>query len=184
MASYKSKKVSQYHYAKEDYTYQPKLTETLKKVKNKNYRVTQSVINEIVLWKVDRYAELDQESLDRLNAPEMMQKTLDIDFTTIVLKSLLSISGIRLPMASTILRFRNPDIYQIIDQRAYRMVYPKKVLKHSNNVDNQIALYLDYLEKLGKICEENTNWDFRNIDRILYLKDKEFNKKLIRKEVQ
>jgi hypothetical protein len=177
MATYKSKKVSQYQYAKEDYKYQPDLTETLKKVKN-NYRVTQSVINEIVLWKVDRYAELGQTSLDLLNAPEIMQKSLDIHFTANILKSLLSIPGIRLPMASTILRFRNPGIYQIIDQRAYRMVYPKKVFKHSKNIDKQIQLYLEYLKKLREICAENKNWEFRNIDRILYLKDKEFNKRL------
>lgn len=39
-----------------------------------------------------------------------------------ILRKLLMTPGIRLPMASTILRFKNPNVYQIIDQRAYRFL--------------------------------------------------------------
>ena len=41
------------------------------------------------------------------------------------LENVLECKGIDLAMASTILRFRNPNVFQIIDKRAYRAVYGK-----------------------------------------------------------
>ncbi len=54
-------------------------------------------------------------------------------------------------MASAILRFKNPNIYQIIDQRANRLLYSKE-LKIPHNILKQIDLYVDYLTKLRKVC--------------------------------
>lgn len=78
-------------------------------------------------------------------------------------------------MASTILRFKNPKIYQILDQRVYRFIYPKKTLKYSSNLNDQINLYIQYLTDLKTICIE-IKIDYSISDRILYSLDKFHNK--------
>ena len=49
-------------------------------------------------------------------------KVLNKEKTCEILTSLLKTKGVQLAMASTILRFRNPNIFQIIDQRVYRVI--------------------------------------------------------------
>jgi len=77
-------------------------------------------------------------------------------------------------MASTILRFKNKRLYQIIDQRVYRIIYGK-TLKLPRSVDDQITLYFEYLEKLREICKL-LEIRFESSDRILYNADKRVNK--------
>jgi thermostable 8-oxoguanine DNA glycosylase len=95
---------------------------------------------------------------------------MKIRLTRQLLVKLLGTKGIRLPMASTILRFKNSHIYQIIDQRAYRLINKDK-LKLPRNIDKQIELYLNYLTKMKKICKQK-NIPFYKADRILYELDK------------
>jgi hypothetical protein len=83
-------------------------------------------------------------------------------------------------MASTILRFKNPFLYQIIDQRVYRILYEGKRLKlpdHSSekNRADQIDLYIKYLYDLKLTCI-NFKISFEKADRILYMADKRVNK--------
>ncbi|SFB86234.1 hypothetical protein [Kaistella jeonii] len=75
-------------------------------------------------------------------------------------------------MASTILRFKNPSVYQIIDQRVYRFIYGQNLPLYFSNAQKQIELYLD---KLKGVCEKK-NIDFTLSDRILYQMDKHHNK--------
>ena len=82
--------------------------------------------------------------------------------------------GVRLAMASTILRFKNPLIYQIIDQRAYRFIYGKELNYPETNINQQILIYFDYLRKLKQVCIEH-NIKFQNADRIFYSMDKKNN---------
>lgn len=154
-----------------DYKYQKKLTAKLDKLKDD---FDQDVINEIVLWKVDRYAELKEETFILLNDIKPTAKKMDRKKTGEILKQLLSTRGIRLAAASTILRFRNPHIYQIIDQRAYRVIYGH-ALKSSLNHDKQISLYFDYLDELKKL-KTKFSVRFQDLDRILYQADKKLNK--------
>ena len=86
--------------------------------------------------------------------------------------------GIRLPMASTILRFKNPHVYQIIDQRVYRLLY-KAELKLKSQPVQDIQLYLDYLKKLKETCEQ-FDIPFINADRLLYAYDKKVNSAALR----
>lgn len=83
-------------------------------------------------------------------------------------------------MASTILRFRNKNIYQIIDQRVYRIIYKEKKIKltqylNDTNKNMQIELYLQYLKDLHKVCSQ-FNIPFNNSDRILFMADRRINK--------
>ncbi|MCO6472781.1 MAG: hypothetical protein J5I57_03545 [Melioribacteraceae bacterium] len=81
-----------------------------------------------------------------------------------------------MPIASSILRFKNPSLYQVIDQRAYRLINDDE-LKLPSSIENQIDLYLVYLSKLRDVCKNN-NIPFKDADRILYEIDKKVNKKI------
>ncbi len=140
----------------------------------------QEVINEIVLWKVNRYANLGDNTLNLINEIESNAINIDVELTRKVLKLLLQEKGIQLPMASTILRFKNKNIYQIIDQRVFRIIYADKKLKlkaypSDKNLNSQIELYLQYLKDLTEICEK-LKIPFEKSDRILYMADKRINK--------
>jgi hypothetical protein len=45
----------------------------------------QNVINEIVLWKVDRYAQIEDEVLNLINQIDVCSKELDFDLTKRIL---------------------------------------------------------------------------------------------------
>jgi hypothetical protein len=160
-----------------EFDYQKDLTAKLDKTTT---AFDQEIINEIVLWKVNRYADIDDDTLKLLNDIDRNATKLDIEKTRIVLKTLIQKKGIQLPMASTILRFKNKNIYQIIDQRVYRIIYKDKKLKlktHPNdkNLNDQIDLYVQYLKDLSKVCKE-LNIPFDKSDRILFMADKRINK--------
>ncbi|GAB3756218.1 hypothetical protein [Spirosoma pomorum] len=152
------------------YNYQKELTVKLDDLDDV---FTQETINEIVLWKVNRYVALDDGTLSIFNLINKSDSTINIELTREILGCLLQQKGIRLPMASTMLRFKNPAIYQIIDQRVYRFVYGEE-LPYSTNVKKQIDLYLDYLKRLKESCNLR-NIPFELSDRILYSMDKVHN---------
>lgn len=164
--------ISEEHLRNKKYDFQAKLTHILDSISSE---FNQEIINQIVLWKVNRYVDIEDETFSLLNTIKKENKFLDEDLTIQILEKLLSTKGIQLAMASTILRFKNPKIYQIIDQRVYRFIYGKNMPKYYSSIKVQIELYLDYLQKLRNICEEK-GIDFELSDRIIYELDKEFNK--------
>lgn len=139
----------------------------------------QVIVNKIVLWKVNRYPIVHDDILQQLNC---IKKT-DVSISPVAVKTLflklLSCHGIQLPMASAILRFKNPKLFQIIDQRVYRVIYGKKIkLPGSYNINNReklADLYLQYLKDLRNKCEE-LSIPFEKADRILWMADKRINK--------
>lgn len=156
----------------EKYSFQTVLTKKLDFISSD---FNQEIINEIVLWKVNRYTELEISTLLLLNTIRKEDEILNISLTKKILEQLLLTKGIQLPLASTILRFKNPKLYQIIDQRVFRFIYGENMPKYFGSIESQIILYLAYLEKLKNICEEN-QINFELSDRIIYELDKEYNK--------
>ena len=157
-----------------NYKYQLELTSKLDGLDDD---FNQEIINEIVLWKVNRYSFLDDETFSVLNKINKVDLVLHIELTTEILTKLLNTKGIQLAMASTILRFKNPDIYQIIDQRVYRFVYGIEMPKNFSSIEKQIDFYIDYLQKLRQVCIEK-GIDFNLSDRIIYELDKLHNKEI------
>lgn len=153
------------------FDYQEKLTQNLDAI---DQSFDQDIVNQIVLWKVNRYAQIDVSTFGMLNRISRHDTKFDEGLTRELVQKLIDIKGIRLPMASTILRFKNPNIYQIIDQRVYRVLYDK-TYNLSTNKTQQVDLYLKYLHDLKKKCSEK-NIPFNRADRILYLADKAENK--------
>jgi hypothetical protein len=151
-------------------------TELTPKLDDLDCDFSQSIINEIVLWKINRYTEIDNYTFAIINKINKSDRLLDPALTGEILMRLLrkEQKGIRLAIASTILRFKNPHIYQIIDQRVYRFLYGKE-LKYSNtDLNEQINIYLDYLHKLKEECNTH-KVPFEIADRIFYTMDKKFN---------
>ncbi len=159
----------------EEYHYQPNLTKKLDNIGKTS--LTQEMLNEIVLWKVNRYVSLSVQLVDQLD------KLINLNYgehnkAESALISLLNTKGIDLPMASTFMRFRNPRVFQIIDKHAYRAVTDKKYPLYSNSSnDKKIRLYFDYLDLVIELCKKR-GLKFETIDRLLYIFDKCKNGKL------
>ena len=157
-----------------NYKYQLELTSKLDGLDDD---FNQEIINEIVLWKVNRYSFLDDEKFSVLNKINKEDLILDVELTTEILTKFLNTKGIQLPMASTILRFKNPNIYQIIDQRVYRFIYGIEMPKYFSSIEKQIDFFFFYLQKLRQVCIEK-GIDFNLSDRIIYELDKLHNKEI------
>jgi thermostable 8-oxoguanine DNA glycosylase len=150
----------------EDYKYQPELTDRLDGAK---HDFTQELINEIVLWKMNRYAELPPKLLDEINSLSKLGKGEHADARS-ALEDLLEKRGVDLAMASTILRFRNPSVFQIIDRHAYRALYGRP-LPIKRDSEAKIELYFQYLDDLRSLCDSK-GLPFEKADRALYVFDK------------
>ena len=161
-----------------EFNYQEALT---KKLDSSNENFSQEKLNEIVLWKVNRYAEFGESLIELINSIDKNETKIDVDKTREILKGLLKTSGVQLAMASTILRYRNPNIYQIIDQRVFRVIYKNQTLElntypSEKNLNFQIELYIKYLYDLSNVCID-LKIPFDKSDRILFMADKRINKK-------
>ncbi len=156
------------------------------------------VLNEIVLWKVDRIVDVDNESLltvfnfcKEVCGPEDVLNREDE--TKKVVRSLLDAKkGIRIAMASTILHFFNENAFPIIDTRAYRTAYSdssKKVPQGKN--DDAVCTYIDYIRKCLGIFEKGLDGakslkkcgkSFKDVDKYLYQCDKNASNKIKQKQ--
>ena len=153
----------------EGYKYQPNLTACLDGLCGTEF--TQAVINEIVLWKVDRFVELGDELLHEIESLKLLNPGEHLKASPL-LESLLQVRGIDLPMASTLMRFRNPGVFQIIDRHAYRAVYGLKYpLYTSSSLTKKIGVYFDFLDEIIKLCSRKL-LKFETVDRVLYQFDK------------
>ena len=133
----------------------------------------------ITAWKIDRYPQIDENTLKKLNELRSLKK-FNGEKTKEVLDALLGTNGVGLPMASTYLRFVNPKVYQIIDVRAYRAAFNYKLqdklptTNHTKAIDN----YLHYITQLQKFADKKGEGyhglyvDFEHMDRFLYDIDK------------
>ena len=167
--------VDDLHRSLRNYRYQPELTSKLDGIGDASFN--QEIINEIVLWKTDRYAQVDTDTLHKLDGIKSLQMG-EHRQGRVVLESLLETRGIGLPMASTILRFRNSMTFQIIDQRAFRAIYGQRYpINSATPVPQKVSVYFNYLDELVKFCIDHEE-SFETIDRLLYQFDKERNGKL------
>lgn len=159
----------------DDYSYQPKLTARLDAISS-DTDISRETAYEIVLWKLDRFVDFSDGLLDEINSVASLSAQHRGEARP-VLRSLLKTPGIRLPMASTILRFRNPLCFQIIDERAYRQALPKGEAypaKPQALTDGWLSrsenIYFGYLDRLDEIARDS-GVEFKHLDRALYQAD-------------
>ncbi|AZA53257.1 hypothetical protein [Chryseobacterium sp. G0201] len=147
-----------------EFKYQKELTDKLDAKKDD---FTYETMLEIVLWKTNRFPEINDDLIVKINE---LRKRYDESLSDYILIKLLDSKGFDLPMASTFLRFIDPDYFQIIDQRVYRILYGKN-LKIPFSKPKKIELYKKYLIDLKETCI-SYEIPFSKSDRILYLLDK------------
>lgn len=104
------------------------------RIEEKGYVATPEdfdIINQITLWKINGQVHLGSETIEYLNSvaksvksPEDALNNTDVKE---LLNELLEAKGIRLPLASTILKFYQPKAFPIIKQRAYRQVFAQEL---------------------------------------------------------
>ena len=156
------------------YNYNPELTTALDE---NNEDFNRNTINIITLWKVNRYPYVSEDIITELN--KIRNDTEYKEEHKTLLLRLLACKGLQLPMASTFLRFRNPRLFQIIDQRVYRLLTGSElslpIHKSATNRKTICDIYFDYLRTLREKCNE-LEIPFEKSDRILYNADKRINK--------
>lgn len=164
------------------YKYQPELTKRLDDLDARE--LTEQTLLEIVLWKVNRYPQLPPDVMDELRTLGDLQPH-EHRQADALLRKLLSSPGIRLPMASTILRFLNPEVFQIIDDRVFRVLmpgqrrYPDKPASGGSLVsylNNSVETYFSYLDAMHEIASDKL--PFHLADRILYQLDIELGNRI------
>ena len=136
-------------------------------------------ILKITLWKVARYPHVEKELLLKLNRIAFVKDLSneeDRRLTEEVLTELLQRKGVRLPMASTYLRFRNPNVFQIIDRHVWYQVYGYEYIE-KRDIKERINDYFEYLEKLRARTEAD-RIRFFDADRYYYLRDKKSGHKI------
>lgn len=139
-------------------------------IKNKDISIND--IRKIALWKYDRIINIEEEVLVKLN--KILQKkdiTVNCEEVKDIIEALIESKGVGMPLASTILKFLRPDVFPIIDIRAYRALFDKKKNKFT---------YSEYMKYCDKIYElrEMTGIDLSEIDEQLYEFDKKYNVKI------
>src|SRR4051812_34361666 len=110
------------------YRYQPELTAHLDTLPSAPF--SQQTINEIVLWKVNRYVRFPARLSKTLHGLRKLPPKQHRQAKSI-LEELLDCRGVDLAMASTILRFQNARTFQIIDRHAYRALTGKPYRLHT-----------------------------------------------------
>jgi hypothetical protein len=90
-----------------------------------------------------------------------------------LINHLVQSQWVGIPLASAILKFIRPDIFPIIDVRAYRAIYGKKIYSSQYTVDK----YIEYIKEIYAISKK-TGRKIEEIDQQLYEFDKTHNGKI------
>lgn len=157
-----------------NFDYNPGETEFLKtNIKNKK-DINIEDLRRISLWKLNRVLEVSEEVISNLQKIATAENiTIETSLVTETIKNLTKSSGIGFPMASSILKFLRPDIFPIIDVRAYRALYGKKIGSSQYSIER----YIDYVKKINEIAEKK-GIELKKVDEQLYCFDKKHNGKI------
>ena len=123
-----------------------------------DYRENRDIINEIVLWKMNRRPQVTEELIDAIFSLKEIKtplQALEDEKTAQVIEKLLQTKGMQLPMASTVLHFYYPEVFPIIDQRAYRELYAMDYPKTMTKIPMLTELYLKYIKDCWEISRKS-----------------------------
>lgn len=153
------------------------ILERISKANKNDYQENRDIINEIVLWKLNRTPYIETSIIDKIYALASISTPIEAaenPYSLNVVIGLLNSKGVQLPMASTILHFYYPDIFPIIDQRAYRELYGEEYPRYIVKTEKLANIYMRYIRDCFLYqktkCPEIP---FSQIDKILYQIDKE-----------
>lgn len=153
-----------------DFSVYPELTT---KLDSPDLEFNENVIHEIVLWKLGRYVKIPPSTQAELGNLKSLKQGEHRKAAS-VLEKLLSCNGVRLPMASTFLRFANPSVFQIYDRHICRALTGAFSAVAPKDPSKALSLYWTFLDELVKLCI-NMKIPFKDSDRILFEFDKQVN---------
>ncbi len=154
-----------------EFEYNPSETRALQRNLAGKANLTLDDIRRVALWKLDRIVELSEETLTQLrNVAIATNLTHDSPEAIAVLEALVGSPGVGFPMASTILKFLRPDVFPIIDVRAYRALEGRKLWPGTYSV----RLYLEYATKLKQLAD-TLKLPLARVDEQLYCFDRQHN---------
>lgn len=154
-----------------EFTYNPDETAALHRQLNRKADIDMNDLRRISLWKLDRVMLVSDETLSKLQelaSAQNLMVTDDLAHDTI--KGLVGSDGIGYPMASAILKFLRPDVFPIIDVRAYRALTGKKPYYGTYTYEK----YCEYTTELQAIADAEHR-PLREIDEQLYCFDDHHN---------
>lgn len=169
------------------------IKERIEKKSSHDDQTLKDIINSIVLWKINRMIDIvDLTILQELNSLRDIKARDDVKIPsnkgriTKTIENLLQCKGVRMAMASTFLHFFNPEVFPIVDKRAYRVIF-KEEMTNKCDADKYLKYHQACVEKYEKIFEtlseeDKKDFPFSKIDKYLYQLDIEAGNKLEEKE--
>ncbi len=158
-----------------EYDYNVAETASLHAIANRSEHVDINLLRRISLWKLNRILDVPGETMKRLQAlatdAHLQAGAAEVRE---LIGELIDCAGIGMPMASTILKFLRPDVFPIIDVRAYRALYGKKLSWPPGAVERNIDRYLSYVSDV-KALSKSIRRPLRDIDEQLYCFDRKHN---------
>ncbi len=149
------------------FSYNPSETAALSAALFRNASVTVEDLRRASLWKLDRILDIPSETMEQLRMLVATDNLLaDSELSRQLILALVECTGVGFPMASTFLKFLRPDVFPIIDVRAYRALTGKRLYPTSYS----LKLYLDYVKRIQEIAR-STNLPLARIDEQLYCFD-------------
>lgn len=129
-------------------------------------------IRKIALWKYNRVINIEDEILEKLSKV-LNDKNLSIENEDVreIVEDIIQCKGVGMPLASTILKFLRPDVFPIIDVRAYRALFDKKIYTYTYDK------YIEYCKEIYKI-RDIKGIKLSEVDEQLYMFDKDKNGKI------
>lgn len=154
-----------------DFDYHPIETNSLHKLLNNKSNISINDIRRVALWKLSRVIDIPDSVLEMLGQLALI-KNLKIrdELSLSAISELIKCDGVGFPIASTILKFLRPDVYPIIDIRAYRVLTGRQL----NSSSYHLELYLGYVDQIRKISETK-GIPLNQVDEQLYEFDKKHN---------
>lgn len=154
-----------------DYEFDYNAVETTA-LRNRTYEnISVDDLRRIALWKLDRVVDVPDSLLERLRRlATKVDLVADSTESREVIEALVQCDGIGYPMASAFLKFIRPDVFPIIDVRAYRALTGRRLRYNQYTTE----LYLRYVDMLKEIASRR-NMQLAAIDDQLYCYDKERN---------
>lgn len=156
------------------FDYQLEETSALQHLLNNKTSVSIDDLRRVALWKMNRVLNVPDHLLTKLGALAVKHDLTHRDaFSKTLIEELVKSDGIGYPMASAILKFLRPDIFPIIDVRAYRALNGERIYQAKYSYE----LYMVYIDKLLEIANKK-DLPLNKIDEYLYAFDKKHNVKI------
>lgn len=138
---------------------------------SENRMLARDDLRAVALWKINRALEFTDDVLKSLESLRSVGNLrYDSALSKGVIMKLVSARGIGYPVASAILKFIRPDVFPIIDARAFRVLFQQKA-------KCSFDAYMDYTRQIHEIaCFFDMPLD--RVDEQLYCFDKCYNKQI------